>query len=169
MKRPRRFFLRPRRGWPARLAGALALAATLAATLPGPAAAQELGRLFFTPERREALERQRQFDIPERRRDIPEIPETAEEPALTIDGVVTRSGGRRTVWINGVARDDRDDQDAADGVAVIPDRAHPGKVVVRRKDGADIRASVGDTVKRNTGETAGLLGEGWIEVKGAPR
>ncbi|MDR2113183.1 MAG: hypothetical protein LBQ62_08810 [Candidatus Accumulibacter sp.] len=147
---PRRFFPRPERAWLARLAGAL----LLSCALPPPVAAQELGRLFFTPERRAALDRQRQFDIPERR----EIPE---DPTLTIDGVVTRSSGRRTVWINGAARDDPQ----AAGVAIVPERANPGRVVVRSEDGPETRASVGDTVNRNTGETTGLLGGGEIRVK----
>ena len=52
MKSPRsRLILRSRR---ARLPALL-----LAAALAAPAATQELGRLFFTPERRQALDRQR--------------------------------------------------------------------------------------------------------------
>jgi hypothetical protein len=144
-----------RRSEPARLLCAL----LLAAALPAPAAAQELGRLFFTPERREALDRQRQFNLPERR----EIPE---DPTLTIDGVVTRSSGKRTVWINGVPQDDAH---ADSGVAVTPGRANPGKVVVRPEGGPAARASVGDTVNRSTGETADLLGGGTLKIRPAER
>ena len=139
-------------------AARLLCALLLAAALPVPVAAQELGRLFFTPERREALDRQRQFNLPERR----EIPE---DPTLTIDGVVTRSSGKRTVWINGVAQDDAH---ADSGVAVTPGRANPGKVVVRPEGGPAARASVGDTVNRSTGETTELLQGGRIDVRTAP-
>lgn len=123
-----------------------------------PAPAQELGRLFFTPERRQALDRQRQLNLPERR----EIPE---DPTLTINGVVTRSSGKRTVWINGVAQDDGG---AGSSVAVTPNRANPGKVIVQPDGAPASRASVGDTVNRNTGETADLLGGGVI-APGRPR
>lgn len=123
----------------------------LAVALPAPA--QELGRLFFTPERRQALDRQRQFNLPERR----EIPE---DPTLTINGVVTRSSGKRTVWINGVAQDDSN----AGGVTVTPNRTNPGRVVVRPDDGPAANAGVGDTVNRNSGETANALGDGRIRI-----
>ena len=147
----RRAFRRPH-------AARLLCALLLAAALPAPAA-QELGRLFFTPERREALDRQRQFNLPERR----EIPE---DPTLTIDGVVTRSSGKRTVWINGVPQDDAH---ADSGVAITPSRANPGKVVVRPEGGPAAKASVGDTVNRSTGETADLLGGGTVKVRPAAR
>ncbi len=124
----------------------------LAAFTPIPAGSEELGRLFFTPERREMLDRQRQFNIQERK----EIPE---DPTLTINGVVTRSSGKRTVWINGVAQDETD---IGSGAAVTPNRANPGKVVVQPEGAPAARASVGDTVNRNTGETTDLLGGGEI-------
>jgi hypothetical protein len=143
----RRFLHRPGR---ARLS-----AFFLAAALATPAAAQEPGRLFFTPERRQALDRQRESSLVEHR-------EATEEPALTIDGVVVRGSGRRTVWINGVAHD-------GEGLPVTPERANPGRVVVRTPDGLDAEAGVGDTVDRNTGETVGLLGDGQIRIRSVPR
>ena len=128
---------------------ALLFVATFA---PIPASSEELGRLFFTPERRQTLDRQRQFNIQERK----EIPE---DPTLTINGVVTRSSGKRTVWINGVAQDEKD---IGSGTAVTPNRANPGRIVVQPEGGPAARARVGDTVNRNTGETADLLGGGAV-------
>ena len=124
-----------------------------------PVPAQELGRLFFTPERREALDRQRQFKVPESL----EVPA---DPTLTINGVVTRSSGKRTVWINGTAQEDGR---ADGGLAVTPSRGNPGQVVVQPEDGPTARVGVGDTVNRNTGDAAGLLGEGSIHIRGARR
>lgn len=126
----------------------------LAAFTPIPAGSEELGRLFFTPERRQMLDRQRQFNIQERK----EIPE---DPALTINGVVTRSSGKRTVWINGVAQDEKD---IGSGAAITPNRANPGKVVVQPEGAPASRANVGDTVNRNTGENTGILGGGKILI-----
>ena len=141
-----------------RYVGLLPYAFVLIATsLPAPA--QELGRLFFTPERREALDRQRQLKIPEN----PEVPD---DPTLTINGVVTRSSGKRTVWINGVAQEDGR---ADNGLAVTPSQGNPGQVLVRPEDGPSARVGVGNTVNRNTGEAADLLGDGSIRIQGTRR
>ena len=67
------------------------LAALLGQTAGAEETSGQLGRLFFTPERRQNLDRLRQLNIQEQQ----EIPE---DTALTINGVVTRSSGKRTVW-----------------------------------------------------------------------
>ena len=139
---------------PLRLPCTLLLAVLLAA----PASAQELGRLFFTPERREILDRQRQFNIPERT----EIPE---DPTLTINGVVTRSSGKRTVWINGEAQHDND---STGTVRAFPEARHPERVRIQPDDAPTVHAAVGDTVLRDTGETAPLLGDGQIRIHRPP-
>ena len=136
----------------ARLLCALALMATLC---PPASADEELGRLFFTPERRQTLDRQRELNIQETQ----EIPE---DPTFTINGVVTRSSGKRTVWINGVAQNEKETQS---GVSVTPSRKEPGKVMVQSGDGPVANAKAGDTVNRNTGETTNLLRDGQITIK----
>ena len=73
-------------------------------------AEEALGRLFFTPERRQALDQQRQYNIQEKQL----VPE---DPTMTINGVVTRSSGKRTVWINGVAQSE---EETASSVAARP-------------------------------------------------
>ena len=59
-----------------------------------PSGADELGRLFFTPEQRT------QLDYSYVREASPEN----NDRALTLNGIVQKRGGKRTVWINGVAR-----------------------------------------------------------------
>ena len=118
-------------------------------------AQDELGRLFFTPERRQSLDRQRQLNIREKQ----EIPE---DPTLTINGLVTRSSGKRTVWINGVAQSEKED---LAGVTVIPARTEPGRITVQPTDAPAGQARVGDTINRTTGEASNLLGEGRITVR----
>lgn len=71
-----------------------ALLLMLAATA---ASAETLGRLFFTPEQRSALERQRQAG-----RSGLLIEEAA---SIRLDGVMKDSSGRTTVWRNGRADD----------------------------------------------------------------
>jgi len=136
-------------------AGWLCAFTLLAALCHIAKADEELGRLFFTPERRQALDRQRQFNIQEKQ----EIPV---DPTLTINGVVTRSSGKRTVWINGVAQNDNE---KPSGITIIPNRKAPGKVVVQPSDAPSGSARVGDTVNRNTGETSDLLDGGQISIK----
>ena len=137
------------------LAALLCVLGTLAGLCPPAQADEELGRLFFTPERRQTLDRQRQLNIQETQ-GIPT------DPTLTINGVVTRSSGKRTVWINGVAQNENE---KPSGVAVAPNGREPGKVVVRTGDAPAAKAKVGDTVNRNTGESADLLGGGHIDVR----
>jgi hypothetical protein len=139
----------------ARLARALVTLALIAVLCPPAGAEEQLGRLFFTPERRQNLDRQRQLNIQEKE----PIPE---DPTLTIDGVVTRSSGKRTVWINGVAQNENE---KPSGVTVTPSRKEPGKVIVQAADAPAGTARVGGTVNRNTGESADLLGDGRIEIK----
>ena len=120
----------------------------------------ELGRLFFTPERRQQLDRQREFKSEE-------APRAESAPTLTIDGVVTRSSGKRTVWINGAAHDDGQH---ADGTTIGTSRRNPGQVVVRPAGAPPIPARVGDSVDRATGEAGGALGGGSIATRpSAPR
>jgi hypothetical protein len=142
-----------------RILAALLAALTLLTAFTTNASAQEasdeLGRLFFTPERRQTLDRQRQLNIQEKQ----EIPE---DPTLTIDGVVTRSSGKRTAWVNGVAQNENE---MPSGVKVTPRRKDPGKVVVQASESPAGNARVGGTVNRNTGEATDLLNGGRINIR----
>ena len=121
-----------------------------------PVIAEEaLGRLFFTPEKRQALDHQRQFNIQEKQ-------EAPESPTFTIDGVVTRSSGKKTVWVNGNVVGENP---ASSDVDVVPMRQNPGRVVIQSGDAPRTSAKVGETVQRDTGETADLLNGGRIVVK----
>ena len=132
----------------------------LAASAPALAQSHDtLGRLFFTPEKRQLLDRQRDLNVQAQQ-------ETPEDPTLTINGVVTRSSGKRTVWINGTAQEDGHTDS---GLAVAPSRGNPGQVLVQPEDGPTSRVGVGNTVNRNTGEAADLLGGGSIRIQGSRR
>jgi hypothetical protein len=112
-----------------------------------------LGRLFFTPERRQSLDRQRQLNL--------QNVQASEEQTLTINGVVLRSSGKRTAWINGVAQNEND---TASGIAVTPQRRNPGRLTVRPGESAATDARVGETINRSTGEASSLLDDGRIVV-----
>lgn len=72
----------------------------LLALAPGLAAADSTERLFFTPQERAALDLQRNTG------DGAVSVETVGAPLLgreiTLNGIVKRSGGKSTVWVNGV-------------------------------------------------------------------
>ncbi len=144
---------RVRRG--ACLAVAL-LAASLLGARPGAAQAEDqtIGRLFFTPERRAAMDRQRQFNVQQAR--------VMEGASLTVDGVVRRSSGKSTVWINGVPHDD----DLANSeVRPHIDARDPSRVLLKAGEEAPASLRVGETINRTTREKQDGLEGGRIAVR----
>lgn len=90
----------------------------LALTLnPAWAQTEPLGRLFFTPQQRAALDHQRALN----RSFVPNA--NIDENSLTINGEVRRSSGHSTRWINGEA--DWNGEMPRPGVPV-GDTFHPG-------------------------------------------
>jgi hypothetical protein len=75
----------------------LLVGALLIGLLEPAAAAENLGRLFFTPQQRQDLDRRRQANIQESA--------VTANSSLTVNGQVSRSGGKNTVWINGVPQE----------------------------------------------------------------
>jgi hypothetical protein len=121
---------------------------------PAASAEETLGRLFFTPERRQVLDRQRQLNIRENQ-------QINEDPTLTINGVVTRSSGKRTSWINGAPQNERE---TPGGLSITPQGKDPGKVLIQAGDLPAANARVGETVNRNSGEARNLLNDGSITL-----
>jgi hypothetical protein len=120
------------------------------------ASAQELGRLFFTPEQRSALDARRKARMPDR----PSAP-TVITPTLRLDGYVKRSGGRSTVWVNGESADDSrppaGGSDARVGVTVGDTRSR-----------VDLKP--GEVLDRGNGEVHDVIGDGAIRIhRGAPQ
>jgi hypothetical protein len=140
---------------PFALAALLALTTLLSTPATSQDTANDLGRLFFTPERRQLLDRQRQQHVQEKQ-------DVSEDPDLTINGVVTRSSGKRTVWVNGLAQNEND---ARGEVILTPNWKIPGKVTVETSESPAAQAKVGETINRNTGESINLLGDGQINIK----
>ncbi len=136
---------------PSWLLNALALAVFGTACLPVNGD-EKLGRLFFTPEQRQRLDRQRQHSGA--------LPATVES-TLTINGVVTRKSGKRTVWINGVSRNDNE---TPDGVVVKTSHDDPAAVTVVPDAAAAAKARVGATVDRQTAEFVDILGSGRLGI-----
>jgi len=118
-------------------------------------AQQPFGRLFFTPEQRETLNARRDAGV--QTRTAPVI-----SPTTRLDGVVIRSHGKSTVWLDGNA---------------LPDGVRPEGVRVRRssdptrvrvgvgEDGRLTTVRVGQQVDRISGEIKDPIDPGGIKVE----
>ncbi|AJP48728.1 hypothetical protein PG1C_10340 [Rugosibacter aromaticivorans] len=123
-------------------------------TWPAHAASTPLGRLFFTPEKRLTLERQRLSKIQET--------QTLEGATMSLDGIVQRSSGKSTVWINGRAQDEHDA--ARTGVSVRLTPKDPGQAQLSPGEESPTQLKVGEAINRATGERNDRLGGGTVKT-----
>jgi hypothetical protein len=136
-------------------------------------AADGLGRLFLTPEQRA------QLDIVRARRD-PRVPvATDAEPVaaapaapvpqgpdtVTYNGVVRRSDGKSTVWINGKAVDERQRIRSAHEVSVVGMRADGAVAVAIPQASRTASLKVGQRLDVNSGR----IEEGYARQGAVPR
>jgi hypothetical protein len=114
--------------------------------------AQELGRLFFTPEQRAALDARRKARVP----DTPTVAVVA-SPTTRVDGFVRRSGGPSTVWVNGEPLGEH----GSDAPRIMRTPAAEGRVSVPVGEGG-IRFTLkpGQVLDRGSGEVHDVLGAG---------
>ena len=141
-----------------------AAAALLSCALLAPAAggAQELGRLFFTPEQRDALDARRRARLP----DKPAAAVSA-SPTTRLDGYVTRSSGKSTLWLDDYAVPENVQPE---GLRVRRGRDASHVTVILGESGRRIDVRVGETVDRATGEVRDVIGDGEVRIqrRGAP-
>jgi hypothetical protein len=134
-----------------------ALILTNAPTANAQEPAPPLGRLFYSPEWRNHLEHQRQLDIKETR--------TLAGSTMRLDGIVVRSSGKSTVWVN---RQSQSEGASDSGVAVITSRQYPDRATLAPGGETPADLKVGQTINRATRETDGGLAAGEIRVRPAP-
>lgn len=128
----------------------------LIAVHPGSAAAEQLGRLFFTPERRAVLERQRQTNVQEQAQT-----QALEGATMSLDGVITRSSGKATVWVNG--RPQNEDT-AGTGVQAGVSAREPGRATLLTGEEAPAALRVGESINRATREKTDVVAPGAVTV-----
>jgi hypothetical protein len=111
---------------------------------PLPAAAQQnLGRLFLLPQQRQELDRRRNANIQEAA--------AVTENLVTVNGQVSRSSGRTTVWLNGVPQD---------GTRRPND---PARVALPGAEGQpSVNLKIGQTLDKVRGEVRDPVGGGKI-------
>ncbi|MDP2784357.1 MAG: hypothetical protein Q8O38_07175 [Sulfurimicrobium sp.] len=115
----------------------------------GMAAEQTMGRLFFTPEQRARMDVARQqersikFDL--------EQEDSAPPPAnIILNGVITRSDGKTTVWIN---NKEQSGEKAGSGIAVPGRGKHAGQVSVFTPDAKRaVPLKVGQSMDMSSGQ-----------------
>jgi len=130
----------PRRKHP-KVLFACALLFALAAD--SAAAAENLGRLFFTPQQRQDLDRRRQANIQESA--------ATANSQVTVNGQVSRSHGKNTVWINGVPQEN------------TRRPSDPTRVSVPAGEGeSSITVKIGQTLDRVRGEVKDPMGTGAV-------
>lgn len=142
-----------------RIVAGMAALALYAAAEPPP-----IGRLFTTPAERDSLDRQRETGGPGGAAPVqmapapaPELPPVQAAPALApppapivVSGIVTRSDGKSTVWINGVPQDDQPVA-TVDGVAPAVTVVLPSgqQATLKAGQGVDVTTgAVGDALQR---------------------
>jgi hypothetical protein len=136
----------------------LALAAVVFSV--GGAEAQELGRLFFTPEQRAALDARRKARVPDKPAAAAVI-----SPTTRMDGFVKRSGGPATVWVNGESLP----ENAPEAPRIQAGRAgNPSVSISVGETGRRAALRPGEVLDRGNGEVRDVIGEGEIRIRRAP-
>lgn len=126
-------------------------------SLAMPAYAEDLGRLFFTPEQRGALDARRKARIPDKPTAV-----VVESPVTRIDGVVSRRGGKSTTWVNGEAVPEGTQPE---GLRLRPKRNDNSRIVVNiGETDSDVDLKIGQSFDRGTGEVKDALNGGDLRV-----
>jgi hypothetical protein len=133
-------------------------AGLILALVAGNCLGQELGRLFFSPEQRAALDARRKARMPDKPAAV-----VVTSPTTKVDGYVKRSAGPSTVWVNGEA--------LPEGAGEAPriGRGADGRVSVPVGEGGR-RAALkpGEVLDRGTGEVRDVIGDGEIRIRRSP-
>jgi len=115
----------------------------LALAVDSAAAADSLGRLFFTPQQRQDLDRRRQANIQESA--------VTTNSSVTVNGQVSRSNGKNTVWINGVPQE------------TTRRPIDPARATVQGGDGEpSVSIKIGETLDKVRGKVRDTIEDGQI-------
>lgn len=115
----------------------------------GHCQAQQLGRLFLSPQERVALDRQRNAGRADPvAADSAPAAEAAPPPVIVLNGVLTRSGSPRTVaWVDGVPQEGS----LKGGKLVVRGRDAAAGVSLRLPSGARVTVKPGQQVDTASG------------------
>lgn len=119
--------------------------------LSNPCMSEHVGRLFFTPEQRAALDARRKARVPDKPAAV-----VVSSPTTRVDGFVKRSTGPSTVWVNG--------EPLPEGAGDAP-RIGPRDSVSVGEGGRRAALRPGEVLDRGTGEVRDVIGEGEITIR----
>ncbi len=137
-----------------------ALLAFFSLLLSLPANGDDLGKLFFTPEQRATLDARRKARIPDKPTTV-----VVESPVTRLDGLVSRNGGKSTVWVNGEPVPEGTNPE---GLRVRPRRSDSGRVTVDiGETDNQVDLKIGQSFDRATGEVRDSLDGGEVTVNRA--
>lgn len=114
------------------------------------ASAEPIGRLFTTPIERAQLDKVRRFGD-QAVSDLSPTPAATQEPPadhLTLQGIVTRSSGKTTTWINQTTNDEHD---STKSVIVLQRPSRAPVVYLQTLTGRRINVKVGETLDTHSG------------------
>ena len=137
----------PLRGlWRPHLSSTIALVALLCISAGAPAQDVLSGRLFTSPEQRAKLNQARKlgYKVDENNSG----PQSDKPLSATVDGIVTRSSGNTTTWINSVAQPEGQHNAT---MSVLQQPGHDPAILIKTDSGKRVRLKVGDTVDMQTG------------------
>jgi hypothetical protein len=119
-----------------------------------PCLPQDVGRLFFTPEQRAALDARRKSRVPDKPAAV-----VVASPTTRVDGFVKRSTGPSTVWVNG--------EPLPEGPGEAP-RIGPRVSIPLGEGGRRATLRPGEVLDRGTGEVRDVIGDGEIRIRRSP-
>jgi hypothetical protein len=126
----------------------------LALLITGSAFPQEIGRLFFTPEQRAALDARRKARVPDKA-----AATVVASPTTRVDGYVQRSTGPSTVWVNGEPLPEGTGEASRIGPRISVPVGDGGRRATLRP---------GEVLDRGSGEVRDVIGDGEIRVRRSP-
>ena len=106
----------------------------------------KLGRLFFSPQQRQEFDRRRELNIQEAT--------TVVESVFTVNGHISRSSGKSTTWVNGIAQNEAYKTDNPASILLQPVQDEP-----------PVSLKVGQTLDRNSGAIKNVMPSGEIKIK----
>lgn len=123
-----------------------------------PTENSSLGKLFLTPEKRQTLDRQRLHNI--------RTSQDNDGDTLQLNGIVQRSSGRHSAWIN-----QRMQHDSSNGspVSVTINRNSPAQAGLQGSETVPVRLRVGESLNRSTQERKDVVGPYAIQPGKAAR
>lgn len=131
------------------------------ATLPSLSWGDSLGRLFFTPDERSNLDRARLTGVDTEQEGAP----AQQLESITLNGIVKRSSGKTTVWVNGSAQHE---SDLPPGTKRQASKTRPPDFpVLVQKTGKTVTLKVGQTLNIESGEISEIYQPSAIKAPSA--